>query len=518
MRPGKEDYSSGETAEDAGLTVDLLPTSQPSPPGSTRASDKKRRKKKPHALSMQMMPRLLEDRGMDPKLKPASPWAREMDFSDYAYTPHTALVLVLLLMSLLLMLQYYTEDKADIVANVKLGLFAACFIFIGFGAVHLPDSLMVRPHPAVWRTVLACGILYLLFLTFMLFQNLDTTRRIMESYDPALRHPLPDRAYAEDCRMSTPEQPWLFASTAFDVFILAHSIGYVAKTLILRDWRMVLVVSVGFEVVEVTFQHLLPNFRECWWDHVLLDIFLCNGGGMLLGLWLLHLLKAKQYQWTALREIPTVRGKARRVLSQFGPRSFQQFHWNIFESPKRFFQVLGITALMLLQELNCFTMKAILRMSPSHHLVTARLALWGFLAMPGMREYYEYMSNPRIRRIGTTAWVTTLGLIVETIWIAKMAVEGNYFVDASMPTHIAVPWMAAITLFVTWLVLFFAVLPPQQRREKRGMFYRAVNILFYGALLCILGLFLMGLPDLQIGRASFEQWMAPYESFILWWR
>ena len=26
-------------------------------------------------------------------------------------------------------------------------------------------------------------------------------------------------------------------------------------------------ISVGFEIVEVSLQHVLPNFNECWWDH-----------------------------------------------------------------------------------------------------------------------------------------------------------------------------------------------------------------------------------------------------------
>jgi len=36
-----------------------------------------------------------------------------------------------------------------------------------------------------------------------------------------------------------------------------------------------------FEVVEYTLEHQLPNFSECWWDHVgiaarLLVLYICN--------------------------------------------------------------------------------------------------------------------------------------------------------------------------------------------------------------------------------------------------
>ncbi|KPI83928.1 putative Phosphatidylserine synthase [Leptomonas seymouri] len=454
----------------------------------------------------------------DDHLKPASPWARELDFADRAYTPHTVAVLLSILMGILLMLRYYYYPNLSVVQNVKLGLSAAAFVFVGFGTVHLPDSLMVRPHPAVWRGVLALGILYLIFLTFMIFQDLSTVRAIMGFYDKSLLSPLPERAYAEDCRMSTAESPWLFVNTAFDMFILAHSAGYVVKMLVLRDWRVVTAVSLGFEVIEVTFQHVLPNFRECWWDHVLLDVLICNAGGTLVGMWLLWKLNAKEYKWIALKEINTMKGKAKRLLGQLGPRSFERYNWNVFQSPTRFFQVAGILLLMLLQELNCFTMKAVLQMQPEYHLVTARLALWALLATPCLRELYEFITNPYIKRIGTNAWVTILGICVETIWIAKMAVEGHYFQDAVMPTHIAVPWMVAIASLSVWLVLYFGVLSLEQRNRRRGLGYFCVNVFFYAAALCILGLFLMGLPDLQLGRHAFETAVAPYEKYIFFWR
>jgi phosphatidylserine synthase 2 len=454
----------------------------------------------------------------DDHLKPASPWARELDFADQAYTPHTVAVLLSLLLCILLMLRYYYYPNLSVVQNVKLGLSAAAIVFIGFGTVHLPDSLMVRPHPAVWRGVLALGVLYIVFLTFMIFQDLPTVRTIMGYYDASLLTPLPERAYAEDCRMSTAEEPWLFVHTAFDLFILAHSAGYVVKMLILRDWRMVTAISLGFEVIEVTFQHVLPNFRECWWDHVLLDVLICNAGGTLVGMWLLRKLNAKEYRWIALKEIPTMKGKAKRLLEQLGPRSFERYNWNVFQSCKRFFQVTGILVLMLLQELNCFTMKTILQMQPEYHLVTARLALWALLATPCLRELYEYMNNPLIKRIGTNAWVTILGICVETLWIGKMAVEGHYFQDVTMPTHIAVPWMAAIASFSLWLLLYFGVLSLEQRNCRRGVTYFCVNIFFYFAVLSVLFMFLMGLPDLQVCRHSFEAAVAPYEKYLFLWR
>lgn len=41
--------------------------------------------------------------------------------------------------------------------------------------------------------------------------------------------------------------------------------------------------SIGFELMEVTFQHWLPNFNECWWDSWILDVAICNNLGIALG-------------------------------------------------------------------------------------------------------------------------------------------------------------------------------------------------------------------------------------------
>ena len=40
------------------------------------------------------------------------------------------------------------------------------------------------------------------------------------------------------------------------------------QTLIVRDVFLLLILSAGFELMEYTLECQLPNFGECWWDHV----------------------------------------------------------------------------------------------------------------------------------------------------------------------------------------------------------------------------------------------------------
>lgn len=53
-----------------------------------------------------------------------------------------------------------------------------------------------------------------------------------------------------------------------------------------------------FELMEITFRHWLPNFYECWWDHVILDIIVCNTGGILVASYLMKKYGMKEYKWS----------------------------------------------------------------------------------------------------------------------------------------------------------------------------------------------------------------------------
>lgn len=53
-----------------------------------------------------------------------------------------------------------------------------------------------------------------------------------------------------------------------DMFVLAHIVGWWGKAVILRDVYLCQIISVSFELMEYVLSYMLPNFQECWWDHV----------------------------------------------------------------------------------------------------------------------------------------------------------------------------------------------------------------------------------------------------------
>ncbi|XP_062111394.1 uncharacterized protein LOC133822933 [Humulus lupulus] len=117
--------------------------------------------------------------------------------------------------------------------------------------------ILIRPHPANWRLVHGMAVVYLVALTFLLFQKQDDARQFMKFLHPDLGVELPERSYGADCRIYLPENPTSrfknVCETLFDEFVLAHIIGWWGKAILLRNQPLLWVLSIGFEMMEPQF-------------------------------------------------------------------------------------------------------------------------------------------------------------------------------------------------------------------------------------------------------------------------
>lgn len=160
-------------------------------------------------------------------------------------------------------------------------------MFGGMGALYLPDGLIKRPNEKIWKFITGLSMFYLMVLVYMAFLTKTETQVVLENFfDSSLGKQLPEKSYASDCRLYTPEHSNKFfnlTDSFFDVFVVAHLVGWFFKVLICRDLPLVLFQSVLFEVLEICLRHLLPNFWECWWDHVILDVLGANLLGIFIG-------------------------------------------------------------------------------------------------------------------------------------------------------------------------------------------------------------------------------------------
>eukprot|EP01129_Flabellula_baltica_P007982 TRINITY_DN3141_c4_g1_i1.p1 TRINITY_DN3141_c4_g1~~TRINITY_DN3141_c4_g1_i1.p1 ORF type:complete len:400 (-),score=52.38 TRINITY_DN3141_c4_g1_i1:234-1310(-) len=319
--------------------------------------------------------------------------------THWLFKPHTLTILTGLFVILLYVTIYSDTPGGTHNGNIKTGLIAILCVFLLFCAIQLPDGFFIRPHPSFWRVVQGMSIVYLLILTFMLFQTPEFNREILlNALDPTLGVKLPEKHYAEDCRVFTPENPKSnFANIMdkIDIFVPAHFIGWVLKYITYRDVYFAWFMSLLFEACELSLQHILPNFAECWWDHLFFDIIICNGIGIYIGYLFMKYQEQDSFNWAGFRTTgQKKKGLFAKLMTPFTPYHWTQYRWAALSSPNRFLGVIFLMIAGSVAELNTFFLKYTLWIPSGHMLVLARLLLMLAVCIPGSREYYEYLSNP----------------------------------------------------------------------------------------------------------------------------
>lgn len=229
-----------------------------------------------------------------------------------------------------------------------------------------------------------------------------------------------------DCRLYTPENPvsnFYNIVSAVDVFALAHLIGWVVKAMIFRNNLIAWAMSLSFEIYELSLRHWLPNFYECWWDHLLLDVFGCNMLGIFLGNFIIKKLGMPKFHW--LFE-PTERSEnmsyLRRFwysLSEVRPYVEQQ-KWHFLASPMNLLIVLWLIVLASMTDLSYFLNKKMLNMPPSHYILAARVWIFGFYSIVVTKEIYHFSRQLEgHRKVTFNIYLSHFALLAEILLFVR---------------------------------------------------------------------------------------------------
>lgn len=235
---------------------------------------------------------------------------------------------------------------------------------------------------------------------------------------------------------------------------------------------------------------MLPNFNECWWDSWVLDVLICNWIGIATGMWTVKYFKSKQYNWSGISQQPNLLAKAKRGILQFTPKTFDDFQWHVFGTPKRFVQCFFPVIIILLFEVNHFFLKYELWVPPINPLNTYRLSLLFLLALPSIKvsfilssldeclvvfvyisltknmpnffplqEYYEFIESdsPDIfRKLGSFAWLGVAIAFVETMVVIKF---GRGMFPQPWPKKVLITWGLAIggltAILTVWSINYY---------------------------------------------------------------
>jgi len=370
---------------------------------------------------------------------------------SFFWRPHHITGLIITILPLLY--TTLTEDPAhekDWEYNTKRGILAMIWVFLGFSVTMVPNGPFTRPHPLVWKITLCLGLVYQFGLVFLLFQSPSSARRLFKYFDKDLGEPLNFTAYGHECDIydpvNFPDDPWHNVIHKMDGFVVAHFFGWMFKALMVRDVWIANVLSILFELLEYTFEHQMPNFSECWWDHWILDFIICNGGGILLGYYIMNFLKNKAYDWRGLYNQPDNTSKAQRIIAQFSPYSWVSFHWGITKSLKNWIVVTTIIALYSISELNTFYLKFVLWIPAGHRLVLTRLWCLVFWGSPATREIYDFMVG-ETKKIGPNFWIFIMICVTECLVVYKFGAE---LTVNPMPSHIKTCWITFFVIYILW--------------------------------------------------------------------
>jgi len=268
--------------------------------------------------------------------------------------------------------------------------------------------------------VFAFLVIYELVLILLLYQNKKDARKLLWYVDDALNIPLEEKEYATNCEVT-----WRNIVGQFDIFVLCHGLGWLLKALVLRDRLILWHMSITWEFLEMSLSYMLPNFAECWWDHWVMDVLLCNGVGIELGIWICKYLEVKEYKWHSIFEYKTLCGKVNRTILQFTPESWIRVEWDYFRNVRRYMEIHIIMIAFQLIDLNSFFLKRLLWIPTKHSVNAVRLLLLCTVGLVVIRQYYVLVTHPTYKRVGMHSWLFYIVLATELLLIIKLS-EGEF--------------------------------------------------------------------------------------------
>lgn len=336
------------------------------------------------------------------------------------------------------------------------GFIAVIAVFFVISLLICPNGPFVRPHPAVWRVVLGASIMYNLCLVFAIFQSYQDILSMFQHLDPKLAVAKPDtEVYAEDCSLHV---IW----SRIDVFVVAHFVGWAVKALMLRHAGLLWLLSITWEFTELAFAHLLENFKECWWDSILLDVLICNGLGIHFGLYICKKLEIRQFHWESIKDIRGTSKKLRRAVLQFTPISWTEVRWFDPKCVKmRYTSLCALCIVWQIAELNTFFLKHIFIIPTHHWLNLVRLTLLCLVTMPTLRQYYLYVTDTRCTRVGTQCWMFICITFLEAILCIRHAL--TLF---SRTEVLQLVWWIAFQLFCCLCLMYFLLMWGKRKSTK----------------------------------------------------
>eukprot|EP00045_Choanoeca_perplexa_P001613 m.20904 g.20904 ORF g.20904 m.20904 type:complete len:264 (-) comp11066_c0_seq1:33-824(-) len=259
-----------------------------------------------------------------------------------------------------------------------------------------------------WTSTLAtvAALMYCSALLWAILTPTETVISTLHELDPRIgdRTPRVESYWNVHCDL---EWTWSAMSdlmlAQLDLFFLSHIVGWLAKAIVYPNIYVLLISGILFEFCEIVLDDHLANFKECWWDHWIVDFLLCNGLGLVVGLLL----------------VPYVERDARLMKG----------YYSISKPLHLFFHAAAVYGFSLL-DVHAFILKDMFLIPVSHPFNPLRLVLVGVLGYHTSRDalhlgFCKAMSTRRYRsiRAPTVCFLLMIGL--ELVLMLRFVAEWN---------------------------------------------------------------------------------------------
>eukprot|EP00366_Plasmodium_knowlesi_P003723 XP_002261220.1 phosphatidylserine synthase i, putative [Plasmodium knowlesi strain H] len=231
-----------------------------------------------------------------------------------------------------------------------------------------------------------------------------------------------------------------------DVYVIAHLGGWFLKTLAIRNFFVLNLNSVLFELIELRFQHILPNFYECWWDHIILDVLGCNLAGILIAFGVMKWLNMPLFSWNFPDKFkPNKKG----IIFPTVDRLLRK----VFTNSSSLVLLVFFSLMTNLNDLNIFFLKAELQLWQTNYLVFFREAVIVTIVFQGCIHLHRIISEPlnlkSLYYVITSSTILLLELSLAIRW------KHNLVSDKSDLTTINMVWLSIGSTISSTLVLLY---------------------------------------------------------------
>ena len=108
---------------------------------------------------------------------------------------------------------------------------------------------------------------------------------------------------------------------------------------------------------------------------------------------------------------------------KFLPGVLEKYEWSVTKDLISFMGTLTLVVMMLVIDCNNFFLKYLLWVPAEHDICLIRVLMWGFCAIATTKEWYEYITNPNMRRIGPFSWMSIYASSIETLAVIKFSIS-----------------------------------------------------------------------------------------------